>query len=51
MLYGMLSQIVTGCSAGLVPHDYGHLMLFRYLAAACCAQMYTAGQVLCMLIC
>lgn len=43
----MCTQIITGCLAGQVPHDYIHLMILRYLAAVCCAQMYTAGQVIC----
>lgn len=46
MLYGMLSQIITGCTAGWVPYYEMH-MLFRLLASASCAQMNTAGQMIC----
>lgn len=46
MLHGMVIQIFTGCFAGLVSNHELH-MLLRYLASVCCAQMYTAGQVIC----
>ncbi len=46
MMQGMILQIFIGCLAGLVSNYEMH-MLLRYLAAVCCAQMYTAGQVIC----
>lgn len=46
MVRGMVVQIFIGCLAGLVSNYEMH-MLLRYLAAVCCAQMYTAGQVIC----
>ncbi|KAG4075944.1 hypothetical protein HA402_003770 [Bradysia odoriphaga] len=46
LLCGMWTQIIAGCLASYVPHNYIHLMILRYLAAVCCSQMYTAGQVI-----
>lgn len=46
MIRGMVSQIFIGCFAGLVSNYELH-MLLRYLAAVSCAQLYTAGQVIC----
>lgn len=45
MIRGMVFQIFLGCFAGLVSNYEVH-MLLRYLTAVCCAQMYTAGQVI-----
>lgn len=47
MLYGMVFQLIFGCFAALSSNYEVHI-LFRYLAAVSCAQMYTAGQVICM---
>lgn len=46
MLHGMVTQIFVGVLAGLVDIYEIHMFL-RYIAAICCAQMFTAGQVIC----
>lgn len=46
MLFGMITQIFCGCVTGLV-NDFSLHIFFRYLSAVCCAQMYTAGQMIC----
>lgn len=46
MLIGMITQIILGCSTGLVD-NYNLHMFFRYLAAVCCALMYTPGLMIC----
>lgn len=46
MLFGMLSQIICGNLTGLVSQFQLH-NLFRCLSAVCCAQMYTAGSMIC----
>lgn len=46
MLFGMLTQIFCGCICGLTSQFEVHIF-FRYLAAVACAQMYTAGQMIC----
>lgn len=47
MLMGMLSLIVCGSLTGAV-HRYEFHVLFRCLSAACCAQMFTAGGMICI---
>lgn len=49
MLLGMITQIIFGCLTGLVEQFEVHIF-FRYLSAVACAQMYTAGQLISMLI-
>lgn len=49
MLFGMLAQIVCGNVTGMVKH-YALHVFFRCLSAVCCAQMYTAGQMICKYI-
>lgn len=49
MLFGMITQIFCGCVTGLVDIFSLHIF-FRYLSAVCCAQMYTAGQMICKTI-
>lgn len=46
MLFGMITQVFCGCLTGLVNNFSLHIF-FRYLSAVCCAQMYTAGIVIC----
>lgn len=46
MLVGMITQIISGCLTGLV-NNFGLHILFRYLAAVCCALMYTPGLMIC----
>ncbi|XP_037924364.1 solute carrier family 22 member 7-like [Hermetia illucens] len=45
MLIGMLSQIFFGNLTGLV-HSFNLHMFYRCVTAACCAFMYTAGQMI-----
>lgn len=47
-LFGMLAQIFCGNLTGQV-NSYGLHVFFRCLSAVCCAQMYTAGQMICKL--
>lgn len=47
MLIGMISQIACGNLTGLVS-SYELHVFFRCLSAVCCAQMYTAGQMICI---
>lgn len=46
MLIGMLAQIFCGNVTGWV-NSYGLHVFFRCLSAVSCAQMYTAGAVIC----
>lgn len=46
MLFGMIAQIFCGNMTGLV-NTYGLHVFFRCLSAVSCAQMYTAGQMIC----
>lgn len=46
MVRGMIVQIIVGCLTGLVSNYVLHMAL-RCLASICCAQMYTAGHVIC----
>lgn len=46
MMIGMVSQIICGNLTGLV-NSYELHVFFRCLSAVCCAQMYTAGQMIC----
>lgn len=46
MLFGMVTQVCSGCIIGLTGDLVVHIV-FRFVAAVCCAQMYTAGQVIC----
>lgn len=46
MLFGMITQVFCGCITGLV-NDFSLHIFFRYLSAVCCAQMYTAGSMIC----
>lgn len=50
MLFGMVTQIICGCITGLTS-QFGIHMFFRFLSAVCCAQMFTAGQMICKYIC
>lgn len=49
MLFGMVTQIICGCITGLTNQFEIHIF-FRYLSAVCCAQMFTAGQMICKYI-
>lgn len=49
MLFGMIAQIVCGNLTGLVK-TYELHVFFRCLSAVSCAQMYTAGQMICMFL-
>lgn len=46
MLLGMVAQIFCGCITGLTNSFIVHIF-FRCLSAVSCAQMYTAGQMIC----
>lgn len=46
MLFGMVTQVCSGCIIGLTGDLVVHIV-FRFVAAVCCAQMYTAGQMIC----
>lgn len=45
MLFGMITQIICGCLTGVAGQFEVHVF-FRFLSAVCCAQMYTAGQLI-----
>lgn len=46
MLIGMITQIACGNITGLV-NSYELHVFFRCMSAVCCAQMYTAGHMIC----